>query len=108
MLLTSYVPPANCYAAPMKLKIELEREEDGRWIAEVVDLPGVLVYGADPEEALRAARALALQVLAGGALPFTPLIPNEETIGALKAARRGELVTVGGVDDLLADLHADD
>lgn len=48
----------------MKLKVELELEEDGRWIAEVVDLPGVLVYGAGPEEAIRAARALALRVLA--------------------------------------------
>jgi hypothetical protein len=42
------------------------------------------------------------------ALPFDPLAPNEETIAAMKAARRGELVTVGGVDELLADLHADD
>ena len=48
----------------MKLKIELEREEDGRWIAEVVDLSGVLVYGAGTEGAIRAARALALRVLA--------------------------------------------
>lgn len=48
----------------MKLKVELEREDDGRWIAEVIDLPGVLVYGDGPEEAIRAARALALRVLA--------------------------------------------
>ena len=48
----------------MRLKVELEQEEDGRWIAEVVDLPGVLVYGEGPEVALRAARALALRVIA--------------------------------------------
>lgn len=48
----------------MKLKVELEREDDGLWIAEVVDLPGVLVYGAGPEEAIRSSRGLALRVLA--------------------------------------------
>jgi len=48
----------------MELEVELEREDDGRWIAEVVDLPGVLVYGETPEQALRSARALALRVLA--------------------------------------------
>ncbi len=48
----------------MDLHIGLEREEDGRWIAEVPDLPGVLVYGADPAEALVRLQALALRVLA--------------------------------------------
>jgi len=48
----------------MRLTVEIEREEDGRWIAEVVDLPGVLVYGSSREEALAAAQALALRVLA--------------------------------------------
>ena len=35
----------------MKFSIEIEREEDGRWIAEVTDLPGVVAYGATREEA---------------------------------------------------------
>ena len=48
----------------MKLTVELDRETDGRWIAEVVDLPGVMVYGGTREEALAAAQALALRVLA--------------------------------------------
>jgi len=48
----------------MDLRMELEREEDGRWIAEVPELPGVLVYGATRDEALRAVRTLALRVLA--------------------------------------------
>lgn len=48
----------------MRLTIELEREADGRWIAEVVDLPGVLVYGATRDEALTGAQALALRVVA--------------------------------------------
>ena len=45
-------------------KIETEREDDGRWIAEVLDLPGVLVYGATEKEAITAVQALALRVLA--------------------------------------------
>ncbi len=41
-------------------------------------------------------------------LPFEPLVPNEETIEAMKAARRGELVTVGSIDNLFAELNAGD
>ena len=41
-------------------------------------------------------------------LPFEPLAPNGETIEAMKAARRGELATVGDVDGLMAGLNADD
>ncbi len=48
----------------MKLSIEYEREEDGRWLAEVPELPGVLVYGSTAEEAMSKAKALALDVLA--------------------------------------------
>jgi DNA-damage-inducible protein J len=53
-------------------------------------------------------RMMLVRTVADRALPFDPLVPNEETIEAMKAARRGELVTVGGVDELLVDLHADD
>jgi len=45
-------------------KVELEREIDGRWIAEVPALPGVLAYGASRDEAVTRAQALALRVLA--------------------------------------------
>jgi predicted RNase H-like HicB family nuclease len=48
----------------MSLTIEVEQEEDGRWIAEVPELPGVLVYGATRPEAVAAVQALALRVLA--------------------------------------------
>ncbi|HJR09239.1 MAG TPA: type II toxin-antitoxin system HicB family antitoxin [Pyrinomonadaceae bacterium] len=48
----------------MKLTIELEQEDDGRWIAEVLDLPGVLAYGQSREEAVAHVQALALRVLA--------------------------------------------
>lgn len=47
-----------------KFQIELEQEEDGRWIAEVTDLPGVMTYGATEEEASAAVQTLALLVLA--------------------------------------------
>jgi DNA-damage-inducible protein J len=53
-------------------------------------------------------RMMLMRTVTEKALPFDPLVPNAETIEAMKAARRGDLVTVGGVDDLLADLHADD
>jgi predicted RNase H-like HicB family nuclease len=46
------------------LLIESEQEEDGRWIAEVVALPGVLAYGATKAEAGAKAKALALRVIA--------------------------------------------
>ncbi len=45
-------------------RVEVEREEDGRWIAEVVDLPGVHAYGATRDEAVNAAKALTLRTLA--------------------------------------------
>ncbi len=46
------------------LTIEIEREEDGRWIGEVPQLPGVVAYGASEEEARMKAAALALRVIA--------------------------------------------
>jgi predicted RNase H-like HicB family nuclease len=57
-----------------QFKIELEQEEDGRWIGEVPTLGGVMAYGRTRAEALTAVQALALRVLAdrlehGEALP---------------------------------------
>ncbi|HEX5009207.1 MAG TPA: type II toxin-antitoxin system HicB family antitoxin [Planctomycetota bacterium] len=48
----------------MNLHIETDREEDGRWLADVVDLPGVLAYGPTRTAAITAVKALALRVLA--------------------------------------------
>ena len=48
----------------MTFTVEYEQEEDGRWLAEVLELPGVLAYGQTTEEALAKAQALALRVLA--------------------------------------------
>ncbi len=48
----------------MKLTIEIEPEDDGRWLAEVMELPGVMVYAATQQQAVARAQALALHVLA--------------------------------------------
>ncbi len=48
----------------MTFSIDLEQEEDGRWIAEVVELSGVMAYGATADEATAKVQALALRVLA--------------------------------------------
>jgi predicted RNase H-like HicB family nuclease len=48
----------------MTFRVEIEQEEDGRWIAEVADLPGALAYGQTPEEAKAKVQALGLRVVA--------------------------------------------
>jgi predicted RNase H-like HicB family nuclease len=48
----------------MTFKVEIEQEDDGRWIAEVSGLPGVMTYGDTPEEAKAKVQALALRVVA--------------------------------------------
>jgi predicted RNase H-like HicB family nuclease len=48
----------------MNFSIEIEQEDDGRWVAEVSQLPGVLAYGDTPDEAMAKAETLALRVLA--------------------------------------------
>ena len=50
--------------SPEIMKIEIEQETDGRWIAEVAELPGVLVYGQTRADAVAKVKALALRVLA--------------------------------------------
>jgi predicted RNase H-like HicB family nuclease len=58
----------------MSFTVEIDRETDGRWIAEIPDLPGVMVYGSTWDQALALVKALALRVIAdrlehGEALP---------------------------------------
>lgn len=48
----------------MELSLDCEREDDGRWLAEVPQLPGVLAYGSSPDEAMARAEVLALRVFA--------------------------------------------
>lgn len=46
------------------VRVEIEQEADGRWVAEIPELPGVLAYGSDRADALRACQSLALRVIA--------------------------------------------
>ena len=68
----------------MSYCIEIEREADGRWIADVVDLPGALAYGSTRAEAITHAQALALRVLAdrieSGGAPAEPIHLVFETL----------------------------
>ena len=71
----------------MNLTIELDREEEGRWIAEALELPGVMCYGSTRDEAISNAERLAIEVIADriahGELPSSSLgvsfaIPDEQ------------------------------
>ncbi len=53
-------------------------------------------------------RLMMVRIAKDKALPFEPLVPNAETVAAMKAARRGDLVAVDSPDKLLASLNADD
>jgi len=53
-------------------------------------------------------RIMLIRIAKEKALPFEPLVPNQKTIKAMKDARRGKLVTVGSVDNLLANLNDDE
>jgi predicted RNase H-like HicB family nuclease len=60
----------------MTFTVEYEQEEDGRWLAEVKELPGVMVYGKNADDAMAHAQALALRVVADR-------LDNGESIPAL-------------------------
>ncbi len=60
----------------MNFTIEIELEQDGRWIAELINIPGVLVYGDTKQEALKKVKILTLRVLAD-------LLENGELNGKL-------------------------
>jgi predicted RNase H-like HicB family nuclease len=68
----------------MGLTVEIEREEDGRWMAEVPQLPGVLAYGQSREEAIARAQALALRVIAER-LEHGETAPGIETVFSVAA-----------------------
>jgi predicted RNase H-like HicB family nuclease len=74
----------------VNLTIDLDREEDGRWIAEALELPGVMCYGQTREEAISNTERLAIEVIADritqGELPASALslsftIPDEQLAG---------------------------
>ena len=66
----------------MKLSIELDREDDGRWIAEALELPGVMTYGETREEAISNTERLAIEVIADrirhGELPAAALADRQQ------------------------------
>ena len=69
----------------MKFNLECEREDDGRWLAEVSQLPGVLAYGKSANEAMAKAEVLALRVLAEQ-LEHGEVLPLEISISLPAAA----------------------
>lgn len=70
-------PPFGLYTGSVDLSIELDREDDGRWIAEALELPGVMTYGSTREEAISNTEKLAIEVIADrithGELPRSAL-----------------------------------
>jgi predicted RNase H-like HicB family nuclease len=52
------------YTEYVNLSVEIDREDDGRWIAEALELPGVMTYGATREEAISNTERLAIEVIA--------------------------------------------
>ena len=66
----------------MPLTIEVEQEEDGRWLAEVPELPGVLACGQTRQEAIDRAQALSLRVLADR-LDHGELVPQMSSVFAV-------------------------
>jgi predicted RNase H-like HicB family nuclease len=66
-----------------EFRVEVEREADGRWVGEVPELPGVLAYGVDREEAIAKAKALAFRVLADR-LDHGEAIPEIQGVFAIR------------------------
>ncbi len=66
------------------MQIEIEKEQDGRWLAEVPELPGVMAYGSDRDEAIARVKALALRVLADR-LDHGEEIPELRSVFAIPA-----------------------
>jgi predicted RNase H-like HicB family nuclease len=64
LILGTILVSGHMDATASRLIVEIEREDDGRWMAEVLALPGVLAYGTTREEAVAKCEALALRVLA--------------------------------------------
>ena len=68
----------------MKFSVEVEHEDDGRWLAEVVDFSGAMAYGSTREEAVARAEALALRIIADR-LEHGEVLPNLDNVFAVVA-----------------------
>ena len=85
----------------MHFTVEVERETDKRWIAEVTDLPGVMVYGATRKQAVSKAQALTLRVLADRKFknrkPSAKRARSHATSAHLIGALRGKIRVTGDI-----------
>ncbi len=90
----NFIVPAN---AVVRARIDAHIKEEA---AAVLAAMGLTVSDAF--------RMMLTRIAHEKALPFEPLVPNKETIEAMKEARRGKLPSFATVDDLMADLNADD
>ena len=85
----------------MNLNLEVEQEEDGRWLAEVLELPGAMAYGASADEAMVKAEALAFRALAEqlehgevSPLPITLSVPRPHEWLACSQGQTGSCCSV--------------
>ena len=93
--------PAREYDEKVHLTIDLDREEDGRWIAEALELPGVMCYGQTRAEAISNAKCLAIKVIADrivqGELPSSALgISSRRTASTARANKSMENLPSSG------------
>ena len=89
---------------PMQLHIELDRETDGRWLAEVPDLPGVMVYGHDREDAISRVQALALRVIADR-LDHGEAVPEPLSVTLRQAGSSHRVLAREGWADVVFAFH---
>ena len=76
----------------MNFAVETEQEADGRWIAEIPQIPGAMAYGADRQEAISRVEALALRILADGHSELAPSIAGAHVAEVRDASRKWSLV----------------
>jgi predicted RNase H-like HicB family nuclease len=89
--------------SPLELHVETNREDDGRWIADAVELPGVMAYGKTEDEALAKAKVLALQVVTDRLeRGEDPLTGHEQAKAFSSAGFSGLGFTAGLLASLLA------
>src|SRR5437016_1322689 len=99
-------PPLCCIVAQRKLPMSENSVVRAR-IDERIKTEAAAVLEAMGLTVSDAFRLMMVRIAKEKALPFEPLVPNEETIEAMKAARRGEVTTAGSPGELLASLNAD-
>jgi DNA-damage-inducible protein J len=97
-----------CYIVAQEVKAMSENSVVRARIDERIKVEAAAVLAAMGLSVSDAFRMMMVRIAADKALPFSPLVPNETTIEAMKAARRGELTQVSSSDELLANLNADD